>query len=80
MLELTTYAKDKAMSSGTDALMGLLLDSSLEREDKKAKIRLMIQNDAGGELAAFLQPLDKAEKIKLLSNSITKFGENVPLR
>ena len=80
MLELTTYAKDKAMSSGTDSLMGLLLDSSLEREDKKAKIRLMIQNDAGEELAAFLHSLDKAEKIKLLSNSITKFGENVPLR
>jgi len=60
--------------------MGLLLDTSTTSQVPKEIVKGYIINDKGDELKAYLNSLDKTEKDKMLSNSITRFGENVPLR
>ena len=63
-----------------EALMGLLADTSTPSSGPKEKINAFILTDKGDELRTFLNSLEKREKKKLLSNSIVRFGENVPLR
>ena len=71
---------DSSSSSGTAALLGLLASSSAASPNPKEKLQTLITLDRGEELARYLNSLEKKEKIKLLSNSITRFGDNVPLR
>ena len=64
-----------------DALMGLLLDTSTTTtQSPKDIINGYIVTNRGPELKTYLDSLEKGQKERLLSNSITKFGENVPLR
>ena len=61
--------------------MGLLLDTSATTtQSPKDIINGYIVTNRGAELKAYLDSLEKDQKERLLSNSITKFGENVPLR